>query len=245
MLTIAGCGTTEEKQESNSGVEEIMPVAVEISIHPSPIEVNSEVTFEAAVTQGDEKVEDASEVEFEIWKNDEENHEKIKGEHLGNGIYSIKKSFANVGAYHVIAHVQARDMHTMPQRDFDVVDLTAMQTETDTKTEHQHAAEGDHHHGTELLIHFMSNEDIRVNEESALQAHITYKDAPLQGANVRFEVWPDGQEKHEFIDAVENKIGEYSALKTFNEKGQYNVKVHVEKKDNDIHEHKEEKVTIH
>lgn len=245
MLIISGCGTNEEKQESNSEVEEFVPIAVDIVIHPSPIEVNKEVTFEAAVTQGDEKVEDASDVEFEIWKDNEENHEKIKAEHQGDGIYSIKKSFADVGVYHVIAHVQARDLHTMPQRDFDVVDLTAMQTETDSETEHQHAAEGDHHHGTDLLIHFMSDEEMKVNEETKLQAHITYKNAPLQGAKVRFEVWPDGQEKHEFIDAVEDTNGEYSAVKTFTEKGLHNVKVHVEKKDNDIHDHKEEKVTIH
>ncbi|MEC1715636.1 FixH family protein [Schinkia azotoformans] len=244
MLIISGCGTNEEKQESNSGVEEFVPIAVDIVIHPSPIEVNKEVTFEATVTQGNEKVDDASDVEFEVWKDDEENHEKIKAENQGDGIYSIKKSFANIGTYHVIAHVQARDLHTMPQRDFDVVDLTATQTETDTEIDHQHAAEGDHHHGSDLLIHFMSDEEMKVDEESKLQTHITYKGAPLQGAKVRFEVWPDGQEKHEFIDAVEAKNGEYSAVKTFTEKGLYNVKVHVEKKDTDIHDHKEEKVTI-
>ena len=244
MLVISGCGTTEEKQESNSSGEEFVPVTVDISIYPSPIEVKKEITIEATVTQGNEKVEDASDVEFEIWKDDEKSHEKIKAEHQGNGVYSIKKSFANTGAYHVIAHVQARDLHTMPQRDFDVVDLTASQTETDTETDHQHASEGDHHHGTDLLIHFMSDEEMKVNEESKLQAHIVYKDAPLQGAKVRFEVWPDGQEKHEFIDAVEDKNGEYSAGKSFAEKGLYHVKVHVEKKDVDIHDHKEEKVTI-
>lgn len=240
MLLISGCGTTEEKQESNSTVDELVPISVDISIYPSPIEVNKEVNFEATVTQGDEKVEDASDVEFEIWKDNEENHEKIKAEHNADGIYSITKSFTDVGAYHVIAHVEARDMHTMPQRDFDVVDLTAMHTETDHE---QQAVEGDHHHGSDLLIHFMS-EDIKVNEESKLQAHITYKDAPLQGAKVRFEVWLDSQEKHEFIDAVEDGNGEYTAGKSFTEKGQYNIKVHVEKKDNDIHDHKEEKVTI-
>lgn len=244
MLVISGCGTTEEKQESNTGSGEIALVGVDIAIHPSPIEVNHEVTFEATVTQGDEKVDDASDVEFEIWKDDEENHEKMKAKHQGEGIYSIKKSFANVGTYHVVAHVEARDFHTMPQRDFDVVDLTAMQTEADKETEPQPAAEGDHHHGTDLLIHFMSEEEMKVNEESKLQAHITYKNAPLQGARVRFEIWSEGQEKHEFVDAVENENGGYSALKTFNEQGQYNVKVHVEKKEIDLHDHKEEKVTI-
>ncbi len=192
MLLISGCGTTEEKQESNSTVDEFVPISVDISIYPSPIEVNKEVTFEATVIQGNEKVVDASDVEFEIWKEGEENHEKIKSEQQEDGIYSIKKTFADIGTYHVIAHVTARDMHTMPQRDFDVVNLSAMHTESDAETDHQQqAADGDHHHGTNLLIHFMS-EDLKVNEESKLQAHITYKEAPLLGARVRFEVWSEG-----------------------------------------------------
>jgi hypothetical protein len=49
------------------------------------------------VTQGDEKVEDAKKVEFEIWKSDEETHEKVLGEHQGNGIYSISKTFCRRG----------------------------------------------------------------------------------------------------------------------------------------------------
>ncbi|MFB3161963.1 FixH family protein [Neobacillus sp. 179-J 1A1 HS] len=87
---------------------------------PKIIKVNKEVFIEAHVTQGNEKVEDAKKVEFEIWKSDEETHEKVLCEHQGNGIYSISKNFSVEGDYFVIAHVTARDMHNMPKKEFTV-----------------------------------------------------------------------------------------------------------------------------
>ncbi|WP_394237526.1 FixH family protein [Niallia oryzisoli] len=79
------------------------------------------MVIEALVTQGDEKVEDAKKVEFEISKSGQENSEKIIGKHQGNGIYSITESFQEAGDYSVIAHVTSRDMHTMPKKEFTVL----------------------------------------------------------------------------------------------------------------------------
>jgi predicted transcriptional regulator YdeE len=76
--------------------------------------------IEAHVTQGDEKVEDAKKVEFELWKSDQESHEKVLGKHQGNGFYSISQTFQEDGEYTVIAHVTARDMHNMPKKEFSV-----------------------------------------------------------------------------------------------------------------------------
>lgn len=237
-LVVTGCSAA-DKNEANTGAENLEPIKVDIVIHPSPIEINKEVTFEATISQGNEKVENAENVEFEIWKTDEESHQKVKGEHQGDGIYSIKQTFTTVGTYNVIAHVTANDMHTMPQREFEVVDLNAK-----SEPQTQHEANADHHHGSELLIHFMSDEGIKANEEAELKAHISYKNTPLQGARVRFEVWMEGQEKHEFIDASEVGNGEYSVVKNFSKQGQYNIKVHVEEEKNGIHDHKLETITI-
>ncbi|HHY72928.1 MAG TPA: FixH family protein [Bacillus bacterium] len=246
MLAITGCSNVNEnnvnKEKTKAGTEDIKPISVDVAIYPSPIEVSHEVTFEATVTQGDEKVDDASDVEFELWKNGEEIHEKIKAEHQGDGIYSIKHSFAETGTYNVITHVTARDMHTMPQREFNVVDL---QGQKNVQPKQETAVADHHHHGTDLLIHFMGDEEIKVNEEAQLKVHITYKKSPLKGARVRFEVWKDGQDKHQFIDATEDKAGEYSAKEIFNEQGTYNIKVHVEEEKNKIHDHQVENLTVH
>jgi len=78
------------------------------------------VQINEKVTQGDEKVEDAKKVEFELWKSDQESHEKVLGKHQGNGVYSISQTFQEDGEYTVIAHVTARDMHNMPKKEFSV-----------------------------------------------------------------------------------------------------------------------------
>lgn len=237
-LVLTGCSAN-EKDVANTGAKNLEPIKVNIVIHPSPIEINKEVTFEATVTQGNEKVDHAENVEFEIWRSDEENHKKIKGDPQGKGIYSIKHTFTNVGKYNVIAHVTANDLHTMPQREFEVVDLNG-----DSEPQSQPEANADHHHGTGLLIHFMNDEGIKANQEAELMAHISYKNTPLQGARVRFEVWMEGQEKHEYIDAFEGGDGEYSAVKNFSEQGQYNIKIHVEEETSGIHDHQLETVTV-
>jgi hypothetical protein len=114
LFVLAGCSKDEKSEE--------LPEFVEVVIQtPESINVNEEVVIEALVTQGDEKVEDAKKVEFELWKSEQETHEKVIGEHQGNGIYAITKTFQEAGDYFVIAHVTARDMHNMPKKDFVVV----------------------------------------------------------------------------------------------------------------------------
>jgi hypothetical protein len=93
-------------------------VEVELTVHPETGKVNQPIVFEAKVTQGNESVEDAQEVKFEIWRAQDENHEKILVEHAGNGIYRLEKTFEEEGTYYIISHVTARDMHNMPKKEF-------------------------------------------------------------------------------------------------------------------------------
>jgi hypothetical protein len=113
LFVLGGCSKEEKSDE--------LPAFVEVVIQiPKTVYVDEEVVIEAHVTQGDEKVEDAKKVEFEIWKTDQETHEKVLGEHQGEGIYSISSTFLEEGDYFVIAHVTARDMHNMPKQEFTV-----------------------------------------------------------------------------------------------------------------------------
>lgn len=113
LFILAGCSKDEKSIE--------VPALLEVEINtPETINVNQEVVIEAFVKQGDENVEDAKKVELEIQKSGQETSEKLLGKHKGNGIYSITKTFKEVGDYSVIAHVTARDMHNMPKKEITV-----------------------------------------------------------------------------------------------------------------------------
>ncbi|MEC1521338.1 FixH family protein [Neobacillus niacini] len=113
VLSISACNNKDKKADE-------LPefVEVELTINPEKGNVNEPIVFEAKVTQGDENVEDADEVTFEIWRAHDEKHEKIKVEHTENGIYRLEKSFQQEGTYYIISHVTARDMHNMPKKEF-------------------------------------------------------------------------------------------------------------------------------
>ncbi|MED3550342.1 FixH family protein [Cytobacillus praedii] len=111
---ISGCS-------KESKLPELIEVKVEL---PSVIMINKEVELQANVTQGKEQVSDADKVEFEIWREgqSDEEHKKIEAEINKDGNYYIKETFKETGKYFVIAHVTARDMHTMPKVEFEVAE---------------------------------------------------------------------------------------------------------------------------
>ena len=117
MLT--GCSNQSGSQESGNNQ---VPKMVEVSIKtiPQTIIINKSAKIEAIVTQGNEKVADAIEVKFEIWKSGQNKHEMLEGKNAGNGVYSINRTFQADGKYFVTAHVTARDMHVMPNQEFTV-----------------------------------------------------------------------------------------------------------------------------
>lgn len=100
--------------------EDVVPemLNVDLSVQPAKGEVNQSLVFEAKVTQGSEKVNDADEVTFEIWRSNDPNHEKIAIKHPKNGVYRLEKSFSQEGTYYIISHVTARSMHNMPKKEF-------------------------------------------------------------------------------------------------------------------------------
>ncbi|MEB3102602.1 FixH family protein [Ferviditalea candida] len=105
--------------------KEEIPQIIDVKIHTEPetgIEPGKPVTIEAWVTQGSEYVDDADEVEFEIWNKTrpDDKHELIKGKLQGKGVYSIQKTFDAPGSYYVVSHVTARGMHNMPRKELTV-----------------------------------------------------------------------------------------------------------------------------
>ncbi|MBY0597451.1 FixH family protein [Bacillus bingmayongensis] len=230
MLALAGCNTKKDEPAKKEKLEE---VKVAVQTNPKEIKPNEKTEVQALVTQGKEKVTDADDVKFEIWKDGEEKHEMLDGKHKGKGVYAVEKTFPSDGVYHVIAHTNAREMHVMPEVKVAVGNAKVK----DAKKEN--GGHGDHKSDT--MIHLMAD-DVKVNAESTMKVHLKQKEEALTGAEVQLEVWKDGVEKHEFIPAKEGNKGEYVSKHTFKETGAYKVKVHVRK--GELHEHKEETVEV-
>lgn len=117
LIIMAACSHNEHEQSA------ILNVKIQVK---SPLEVNKETEIACFVTYGNEKVDDADEVKFEIWKQGSEQHEMLKAKHKGNGKYTVTKTFTEAGTYSIVAHVTARSMHNMPKIDVVVGNPSSM-----------------------------------------------------------------------------------------------------------------------
>jgi hypothetical protein len=231
FIVLAGCSQTDEESEPVSANK--VPDMIEVIIQtPETIHPNEEVVIEVLVTQGDEKVDDANEVKFEIRKSGQDELEMLDGIHQGNGIYSVEKTFDADGTYIVIAHVTARDMHNMPKKEI-IIGTPDQALAEDQSHDHGHS---------HVSIELQTNETFTVNKKATLSAKILNEGKSLEDAIVSFEVWQANQENRDFIDATEGSGGEYNATKTFSTPGTYEVKVHV--KTEKIHEHQQESIKV-
>ncbi|WP_036822262.1 FixH family protein [Pontibacillus yanchengensis] len=256
IFILAACGgqPKEEGNSASSSDSNDVPEMIEVSISTTPssdeLKPNEAFTIQAKVTQGDENVNDADEVKFEFWKKGEEEHEKVEGEFTEKGVYELEKTVKEPGTYYVISHVTARGMHNMPQKELQIGEMnhgsSNEETMEDGETHEESSSEegeGHHSHGEGgMMAHIMLDEKVSVNEEVSLVGHLQKDNKPLTEADVQFEVWKKGEEKHEYVDAKEGKKGEYSVAYTFKEKGDYHVNLHYKK--DDMHSHKETIVTV-
>ncbi|WP_108671481.1 FixH family protein [Peribacillus acanthi] len=143
LLILAGCTKAQPKNE------EIEFLEVNLTINPEHAKVNETIQFTADVSFGKEKVEDADEVKFEIWRSKSEEHEEVVVQHSKDGKYELDKQFSEEGTYYVYAHVTARGMHNMPKKEFIVG--TASEPETDSNSNMNHSESkkeenSSHHH---------------------------------------------------------------------------------------------------
>lgn len=245
VMALAACGND---GESNQDAELPELLEVELNLPEENLEVGSDLALEAYVSQGGEAVEDANEVKFEVLKKGDTESEMLEAEHQGKGIYTVNKKFEAEGVYSVTAHVTARNMHNMPRKE--LVVGNPVEPEADTHEEHEEGANSDAHahgHGHDhgepaVLVKLESGFDMVANESTDLSVLITEKDEPLTEATIRFEIWKEGQEKHEFIDATEAGDGVYQASKTFESAGNHLINVHINK--GELHEHQLFSVTV-
>lgn len=140
LLSAAGC--------SASMSDNKMPEMVEANILlPAKVELNKPNLLKVRVTQGNENVDDAEDVEFEIWNaNSEKKSELIKANHVNGGLYEVKKTFANKGIYFIQTHVTARTMHVMPKKQLVVGNLSKKEMQSLMNSEVQNKTHGQMHH---------------------------------------------------------------------------------------------------
>lgn len=232
IALLSACGQNNESTNSTDKAV-AKPIKAQLNV-PEQTDVDEAVTFSVTVTQGSEAVADASEVEFEVWKDGEkEKSNMIKANYQDKGEYTAEKTFKENGIYYVQSHVTARDMHTMPKAKIVVGEVT----KDEAKNEQKKKESSDHHHHSNTSIDFQLPETIKANEATRYVAMVTHKGEPLENALVRLEVWKDGSEKHEYVNLNESETGIYQTEMTLESIGTYHIKVHVEK--DEIHTHKE------
>ncbi len=115
LILATGCSSGQNEDHQLS-LQPTVPVEVEVLTEPETLKVGTPVQIMAKVTQGEEPVEDADKVMFELWREGQadDQHQKMNGENRGDGIYAIPYTFEEPGTYYVIPHTDARGMHTMP-----------------------------------------------------------------------------------------------------------------------------------
>lgn len=118
LLLVSACSISDTAESSE-------PLQVEISTVQDMLQPGRAILIDATVTQGTEKVTDAQEVEFEIWRKDREKHRTVVAKHWLDGTYRIKTMFPEDGIYYVVAHVTAGDMQAMPKKELVVGNVTA------------------------------------------------------------------------------------------------------------------------
>ncbi|MEK4230645.1 FixH family protein [Solibacillus sp. FSL H8-0538] len=112
-------GCAEEEPVVDTIDSGVMPVAIDVAI-TSPATFNAKETVElsAHVTQGEEAVNDADEVKFEIWESGmRDMGEMLDGTLTEEGTYKVDYTFDHDGVYYMFAHTTARGLHMMPKQE--------------------------------------------------------------------------------------------------------------------------------
>ncbi|RYG71486.1 hypothetical protein EU245_14000 [Lentibacillus lipolyticus] len=238
LALLAACGSDDSnnnsEQESDNAEEELKELEVDFDV-PETAEVGETIQLKATITYGDEKVKDAQEMEFEYWEQgNEDDSTMVQSTNNEDGTYTAEVTFDKDGVYEMYAHTTARDMHTMPKKSITVGNGADSEGENNDSEGHDHG----NHHAEGFSMHFAKPDSITSGEETELTVHLQMDNNPLKNGNVRFEIWKDGSEKHQYVDTKETKAGEYNATHTFSEAGSYKMTIHV-KNDDGLHEHQE------
>ncbi|MBY0116293.1 FixH family protein [Paenibacillus sp. FSL L8-0435] len=127
LLLTVGCSYEEQSQSGE------MPEMIKVKLMiPDKVSAKEEVALQIKLTQGEQPVNDADHVQFQVWNEQDEpeapsfdqgmmsaeeleSRGATKAVSIGDGIYEVKHAFQESGVYVVQAHVTSGAMHTMPR----------------------------------------------------------------------------------------------------------------------------------
>lgn len=119
LLVLSACG--EEAETSGAGMN-VEPIETKFNSGET-FEPGETMTLSVTVTQGEEFVEDADEVVYEVWQSGHrEESEMLPADHIGDGVYEVETVFDEEGLYYAQAHTTARRLHVMPKQEITVGD---------------------------------------------------------------------------------------------------------------------------
>ena len=244
VLMLSACGTKEEHVNHGATSSDEVPEMLEVDLTvPETAVAGETVTFTAAVTQGEEIVEDADEVKFEVLNLSSGEKEMIDGSLNEDKLYTIDYTFKTNGTYDITSHVTARSMHTMPTKQISITGgEEEAASEPDSEPTVKHEKHGKDHHGTGATIIFNEG-TTTVGEAVNLVTKVSLSDEPLEGARVQYDIVRIDAEHHTWLDVPEEKAGVYQKEFTFTEAGTYAIEVHVTKGD-DLHDHVKKTYTV-
>ncbi|WP_078394597.1 FixH family protein [Shouchella patagoniensis] len=127
-------------------VPEIVDAQIQV---PETVKIGEDTKLSVRLAQGEEQVEDAHEVVFEVWKDQERDNGTLEeAPHQENGVYGITHTFEEDGIYIVQTHVTARDMHVMPKQMIVAGDVSEEEVEAFQESEgnSNDEEESQHHH---------------------------------------------------------------------------------------------------
>ncbi|WP_141432526.1 FixH family protein [Bacillus sp. 03113] len=234
---LVACGQNESGQGSSP-----KPIEVKLNV-PKQAGVDQNITISAEITQDQKKVDDAKEVEFEIWKDGKKGDSlTLDANHKGKGIYQTETSLQEEGNYFVQVHVTARSMHAMPKTTIQIGQNVIEEHEHGESDEANHQGE-EHHHHEDVAFEFHDLNHYHVNQELNLIVDLKKDGAPLTNAKVRYEILLNGDKTIKWVETNEENAGTYAGKYTFLDKGKYTIKIHVEN-DEGIHDHYPKEIIV-
>jgi len=120
MMLLGACGNDADSESGDHGSheegdDEVRSLEVDLEV-PETAKAGEKESFTAHVTSNEEDVTDADKVRFEVLDADGNSLDMIETEHSENGLYTIDYTFEEAGEYSVISHVDAYQLHTMPEK---------------------------------------------------------------------------------------------------------------------------------
>ncbi|KPC77568.1 hypothetical protein ADL26_02190 [Thermoactinomyces vulgaris] len=236
LLTLSGvltaCQTnTKQTQHHQHHTQTTQSTQLNITFQTDPAHPDKDkpVKLISHITADKQPVEDAK-VEFEVWKQGAK-HQMIAAQKTKGGVYQATHTFKEEGQHVAVVHVTTPATHQMINATFVVGNPSA-----------SHQGTASDHHKSNLHLHIEAPTDAKAGTPVPITGHVSKANNPFTDANVQFEYWREGDDKHLFSDTAETKAGNYETRLTFAKPGTYQLKLHVEK--GSEHDHTTRTITI-